>query len=334
MNRIPEYGALVISLDLELHWGVREILESDDRYRKNLEGESEAIRKILHLFREFEIAATWATVGIIFAESEKDLVDYKPAVLPQYKNSKLSPYTEVFEKTATGDTFTGGYDLIELIKTTPLQRIGTHTFSHYYCREEGQDAESFDADIKSAVAIAARRGIEIESIVFPRNQHNPEYDPILVENGIRSYRGNQNSRFYDFNSKTQSNRFYRAARLFDSYVNVTGFNTSKWTEMRRGALVNVKASMFLRPVESRESFSSNLQHQRISAALEHAAQRQEVFHLWWHPHNFGLDTDANIDFLRRVLEHFYSLRQKHGMKSLSMEETADTVLGAERGEYE
>src|SRR5262245_13071649 len=61
----PAFGALVISLDFELHWGVRDKRPVDGSYRENLLGAREAIPRMLDLFEEFGIAATWATVGFL-----------------------------------------------------------------------------------------------------------------------------------------------------------------------------------------------------------------------------------------------------------------------------
>src|SRR5688572_25767733 len=145
-------GAFVISLDFELYWGVRDVLGVNGAYRKNLVGEHEAIPRMLELFEEFGIAATWATVGLLFADSKATFDEFRPAVLPRYNNVELSPYAEVFENSSAGNSIHHAPHLIDIIKKTPGQEIGTHTFSHYYCLEDGQTAESFDADIKSAVA--------------------------------------------------------------------------------------------------------------------------------------------------------------------------------------
>ena len=58
-------------------------------------------------------------------------------------------------------------ELIDLIKNTRGQEIATHTFSHYYCLEEGQDIQSFESDLKKALEIAKNNGCLIKSIVFP-----------------------------------------------------------------------------------------------------------------------------------------------------------------------
>jgi len=68
----PDFGALVISLDFELHWGMRDKCAPDGPYRENLLGARKAIPWILDLFEEFDVAATWATVGFLFAKPRSE----------------------------------------------------------------------------------------------------------------------------------------------------------------------------------------------------------------------------------------------------------------------
>ena len=46
-------GTLVISLDLELYWGMRDIISIDD-YQKHLVGVRQAIPAILELFKKYK----------------------------------------------------------------------------------------------------------------------------------------------------------------------------------------------------------------------------------------------------------------------------------------
>ena len=89
------------------------------------------------------------------------------------------------------------------------------------------------------------------------------------------------------------------------------------------------ASRFLRPYSRRLRFLEPLRAQRIKAGLRYAAERDEVFHLWWHPHNFGRDLEQNIAVLTETAECFSRLRASHGMRSLNMGELAGEVLGLE-----
>src|SRR3546814_17983972 len=57
--------------------------------------------------------------------------------------------------------------------------------------------------------------------------------------------------------------------------------------------------------------------------MRQAAISGSVFHLWWHPHNFGADIAENMAFLRRILESYRQLADEYGMTSATLAETAD-----------
>lgn len=57
-------SSLVMSLDFELFWGVSDSRRIND-YRQNVEGVWIAIPKMLALFRQYDIHATWAAVGML-----------------------------------------------------------------------------------------------------------------------------------------------------------------------------------------------------------------------------------------------------------------------------
>ncbi|WP_170829097.1 MULTISPECIES: hypothetical protein [Pseudoalteromonas] len=61
--------------------------------------------------------------------------------------------------------------------------------------------------------------------------------------------------------------------------------------------------------------------------MTYAAKHNEIFHLWWHPHNFGVNLDKNIDMLRAVLQHYIYLNKKYGMRSLNMEGVSEYSHG-------
>ena len=73
-------------------------------------------------------------------------------------------------------------------------------------------------------------------------------------------------------------------------------------------MANVAASCFLRPYAPALERLEPLRLRRIASALDQAAKTNRIFHLWWHPHNFGAHLDENIAFLRKILERFSELR--------------------------
>ena len=55
-----------------------------------------------------------------------------------------------------------------------------------------------------------------------------------------------------------------------------------------------------------------------------------IYHLWWHPHNFGGDPEYSLSFLERVLQHFRHLAQTQGMRSATMLEVAREWAASEQ----
>ncbi len=324
----------MISLDFELHWGVCDRHPPDGSYRSSLLGARRAIPRMLALFEEFEIAATWATVGFLFATSRAELDRFSPHARPEYVDATLSPYAQWMGEDEGEDPLHYAPSLIEAICSTPRQEIATHTFSHYYCLEEGQTRETFQADLQAALALAARRGVRIESIVFPRNQHNPAYDEVLLANGITAYRGNPRGWMYrEDTTRASTRRGRRAARLLDAYLPLSGPQTTPWSQARQAnGLANVRASFFLRPYSPRLRRLEPLRLARLRESLRYAARGGHIFHLWWHPHNFGCHLEENLDFLRRMLAEFSACRERYGMRSLTMAEAARHALQTGDGE--
>ena len=61
--------------------------------------------------------------------------------------------------------------------------------------------------------------------------------------------------------------------------------------------------------------------------MRKAARKETVYHLWWHPHNFGSNQAENLANLEKLLKHFKELNLKYGMASLTMSEISNLVKG-------
>lgn len=59
--------------------------------------------------------------------------------------------------------------------------------------------------------------------------------------------------------------------------------------------------------------------------MRHAAKYNKLFHLWWHPHNFGKDLQQNMDFLDRVLQYYAELHKQYRFESITMSGLADKL---------
>ena len=52
--------------------------------------------------------------------------------------------------------------------------------------------------------------------------------------------------------------------------------------------------------------------------MTYAAKNGKVFHLWWHPYNFGLNITENFIQLEKILGHYTQLKKQYNYKSLNM----------------
>jgi peptidoglycan/xylan/chitin deacetylase (PgdA/CDA1 family) len=318
-------GAFVISLDFELHWGVRDHVRPDSPYSKNLYGARLAIPQLLSLFEDRGIAATWATVGLLFASTREEAEKCSPSIRPHYHDVRLSPYEESVGEDEQHDKLHFAPSLIEQIRNTRLQEIGSHTYSHYYAMEPGQSEETFRNDLRSACEIAALHGVALRSLVFPRNQINPNYLKTVAESGFIAFRGNQPGHLYKPKAAAASwEQLNRGLRLLDSYGNLNGYGITRWDALRScHGLVNIPASRFFRPYTPALEWAEPIRRRRIVAAMTRAAESSSIFHLWWHPHNFGGHLQENMAFLEIILSEFLTLREHLGMQSLNMSQVAE-----------
>lgn len=314
-------GIFTVSLDFELYWGVRDKTDLES-YRANLLGARLVIPQLLDLFAQSDIHVTWATVGFLFFDDKDDLLAHLPDLTPGYIDRNLSPYHHVYRigPNEKQDPFHFARSLIRRILHYPGQEIGTHTFSHYYCLEQGQTLDEFRADLRAAHAAARQLGVELKSLVFPRNQWRPDYLTACVETGIRAVRGPGRAWMYRPEGGLHG-RAKRAFRLADSYVALSGPNSRRPAPCAAG-LVNVPASRLLRPYSPRLARLTPLQLRRIRGGMKHAAEHGLTYHLWWHPHNFGILQEQNLATLKNILAHFEELKDRYGMASRSMGEHA------------
>ncbi|MFI1773829.1 polysaccharide deacetylase family protein [Thalassobellus citreus] len=320
-------GKFIISLDFELHWGVFDTL-SLKQYQTNLSNVKNVIDKLLVLSNKYDIKLTFATVGFLFADNKKEIKKFMPTLLPNYTDQNLNPYRLLNEIGDDEKMAPLHYSKsnIKLIKQTGNHEIGTHTFSHYYCLASGQNSSEFDEDLKSAKKIADTMGIGLTSIVFPKNQINKQHLEICKNNGITNYRGAEKHNIYNypnFNTKKK-----KLLRFIDNYINVSGYNTYPINNISKDSsgLINLPSSRFLRPYIPKLAFLEFLKIKRIQKAMKHAAINNELFHLWWHPHNFGANMNENFENLENIFKTYANLNKKHQFKSVTMTELASQIL--------
>lgn len=327
MNVGKQQGKFVVSLDFELYWGVRDTL-SLEQYGNNIRGEQTVIPRLLELFAKFDIRATFAVVGFLFFETKDELLAHVPGRLPHYEDRDFSPYEGHFNEVGASyreDILHYAPHLIEQIRAQPQHELATHTYSHYYCLEPGQTVADFEADLQMAIRVAGERGIQFRSLVFPRNQFNDDYLAVCRRHGITCVRSNEQSWIYAPRKRKEETLLRRGLRLLDAYLPLSGMHVWDPKDVSPNEPVHVPSSSFLRPYLPALRPFEAIRQRRICAAMTEAARSGRVFHLWWHPHNFGVHQDENFAFLEAILRHYKRLNQRYGFSSCTMLEMARQI---------
>ena len=307
-------GIFTISLDFELFWGVRDH-RTLENYGSNIRNVHNAVPRLLQLFEKYGMHCTWATVGFLFMKDKEELVAHLPPEFPGYLKKEYDPYSYI-QQDHLDPVYHFAPALIDMIRKTPGQEIGTHTFSHFYTLERNTTLAQFREDLKTALQTAERSNIKITSIVFPRNQYSDEHINICKELGITVYRGNEESKVYRPLSRENENFMRRAVRFADTFVNLTGHHCHHLPSA--AGIINVPASRFLRPYSSKFRLLDSLKFKRIRKSMEYAAATNSIYQLWWHPHNFGRFMDENFLFLEKILKVYQRLNSEQKMESLNL----------------
>jgi len=289
-------GYFIVSLDFELFWGLFDVKKLDD-YKENL-------------------------AQFLFAQNKEELIEFLPKQKPSYKNKKFDPYRLINDigMNEVEDPYHFGNSLINKIKENSNHEIATHTFSHYYVNEQGQSLEQFEADLLAAIEIALKKGISLKTIVFPRNQINNDYLKICEKHGIISYRGiEKNWMFNTYDTKLLESPLHKAFRLLDSYINLSGHNTYSLNNNDKSLkIINMPSSRFFRPYNKSLRVFENQRLSRIKKGMSHAAKKNEIYHLWWHPHNFGKNIEENFNNLEKLFKHYSLLNKQYNFGNDTM----------------
>jgi peptidoglycan/xylan/chitin deacetylase (PgdA/CDA1 family) len=282
---------VVISLDLELRWGVYDKLDLNrDAYRTNLmQARQEVIPALLRLFRARSIRATWATVGAVACRDWNEYFSRAPKS-PAYHDRTL----QIDDRFAALDP--EGHlhfapELVRDIHATPGQDLGTHTFSHILMREPGVLAEDVRADLEAAAHLWQDRfGTRPLSLVFPRNQ--VAFVPVAEACGIRIWRGTEPGWYYEANEAKTNRLGARVLRLLDAVNPLVRHATPARSHMTR-------ASIFLRTNLPTPLWG--LHYSRIRNELA-SLRAPNTYHIWWHPHNLGAETRTRLARVEQVLD--------------------------------
>ena len=314
-----EKGFFVISLDFELFWGVADFADAAE-WKSRIMNVYEVVPRLLDLFDKYEIHVTWATVGGMLANNMEEYCSYlKDDKDPQILGliSKIKTDSLLDEKMLFAP------NLVAQIVCHKHQEIGTHTFSHYYCKQENSSEQTLLNDIKSCDEIFREKGYNIpQSLVFPRNQVAKEYIDKLPDSVI-AYRGLEKGLVTKL--KTSNRKIGTLLWYIDHYIPIRAPRSYKIDNCDRVALINIPQSRFFKAYKDKYKRFEKLKLRRYKQEMLYAAKNNQVYHLCWHPHNLSSNIDINFSQIEEILMYFSFLKEKYDMRSVNMKELSELI---------
>ena len=318
-------GAFTISLDFELMWGVFDS-RSKDEYGSNILGTRAAITGMLEQFSRYDIGVTWAAVGLLLCADKIEMLDRLQGAGLASDHPDLMNYIEhQVGRDARDDPYHFGSDILQQLRNNKRQEIGSHSFAHYGLLESYATMDGFAADTRAVVELFQDRQIALHSYVFARNQVDTAAMDALAEAGIQAFRGCPAHKLYLARSPGGNHRWLRMAKFLDSCVPVTDMAVTQLSSA--SGMLDTVASRFLRPVGESALFA-RAQESRLKHEMTHAARTGQFYHLWWHPHNFGVHTETNLQLLERLLMHYRKLKDQYGWPNMNMAELTAALMPA------
>jgi peptidoglycan/xylan/chitin deacetylase (PgdA/CDA1 family) len=283
-------GALCISIDLELAWGIWDI-PSAAYHRRCAEKERAVVGALLERFRSRSVPATWAVVGRLLDASEG-----------------------IPDASGYGDHIWYAPDLVDAIRAAPPGHdVGSHSFAHVYFRQ--LDRERLRADLRAARRTHERHGLAFTSFVFPRNQ--VAHLDLLAEAGVKVFRG-PDLGWHASLRRRVGELPGRGANLLDKLLPIAPGVAEPRTHP--GGLVELPGSMLLlgRDGALRRLVRPEITLLKAKRGLRRAAREGRVFHLWFHPANFYAETDVQLRVLEAILDEACALRERGVLETRTM----------------
>ncbi len=314
-NNLPR-GVFTLSLDFELAWGSRDLVDDVTQLEAmSVLTRERVFQPLLDLFSRTGVVGTWATVGHLFLDRARRtggaLHPGHPTPRHAWRPDWLADVPEGDERSAPAWV---GRSLVERLRDAG-QEVGSHAFTHVIFGDPGCSRAVADAELARCVAEAESLGIQLRSFVFPRNV--PGHLDLLKKHGFTSWRSHERAWWRRDGLPAP---LMRAGHLLDA---VSGRRAPPgFPEKDAHGLWQLPASAVFLPVDGARRFLPMRQRIRRAVAGMDAASRQRgICHLYIHPINFATDPDRMLRGLTTVLEEAARRRDRGALDIWSMGET-------------
>ena len=291
-------GTFIISLDCEDYWG---IADNDRDIATSFITESgvfNAYNSIIKALALYEAPATFAFVMALTLK-KGELLEWIHRLTDIQVDG--ANWMRNFRRSQSKGSFEGWFcpDAFELVRDIAMHEIACHGFRHVPIGNRGVASEDVRYELAGAGELARRKGIQLRTFVFPRNQIG--HLDLLVENGYRGFR----------NIHPLEGRHGRPGNLIRE-LNVR--EKSQDAEPLRSGLVSIPGGYFLNWKRGfRRLVPEAATLLRWRSILNDAVANDRVALLYLHPHNL-ISGPRTLELFCGVLRIASKLRNLRGLK--------------------
>ena len=278
-------SSFILSIDLELAWGVQDKLNSST-LKRIIDKERLICKNLLNIFEEKEIPVTWAVVSALLDNKNKMINDqnqkawYAPDILDNIFKSKIN------------------------------HLIASHSYSHKEFNKCSK--EEIIIDFEQSTSIFKSNNINADVFVFPRNQ--VFHLDILKNFKFKTYRSVDKSwykKIYDYN------RFLgKVSNIIDKTIPIK--TNSVVSSIDKLGLIEIPTSiLFISKNGIRNIISNYSMFKKVKDGIDLAISRNECFHIWFHPSNFYFKTDSQFNLLKKIID-YVNLKREQGLMEIKL----------------
>lgn len=303
---------VVISLDLELSWGMFDLSFDDHLLKMARWTHDIGAPNLLNHLTSNGLSATWAVVGAMMRPSLPDVSGLPDVSYPHFSKPWFSYVPKGGDESTHPEWF--GANLVRMIRSAkPEQEIGFHSFSHVPFGWPGMTRERAVAEYHLCAQTARELGIPTTSFVFPRN--SVAYLDDLRDSGFRCFR--------DVDELPVRFASDKLTSLYMIWADFIGLSPRIIEPSIKEGIVSIPGSLLIRYAAGwRKHIPDSSRLRRLRKGLDRVRRSGGVFHVWFHPENLYAESPRLENVVARFLEDLGALVRNGDLRCLTMGQLA------------
>ena len=278
-------ASFVISIDLELAWGVWDKLNSTN-VQKIIDTERLVCDNLLNIFDDNEMPVTWAVVAALLDNKNKMMGNlnqkawYAPDILDNILNSKTK------------------------------HLVASHSYAHKEFNTCSN--EEINEDFEKSIFFLKSFNINTDVFIFPRN--NVFHLDVLKKFNFKTYRSIDKSWY---KKVYKYNKFLgKISNLIDKVIPIKTNSVSPLID--QFGLTEIPTSILLISKNGIRTIVTNFSmFKKIKDGIDLAISKNECFHIWFHPSNFYYQTNKQFDLLKKIID-YVNLKREQGLIEIKL----------------